>query len=217
MNSYERPLWRIAKIQKLLDQEVAARRASEERCTLISRELAVLKAELSGDTTIDVPILDPSITDSETGKQAEAIVNGHPVADHAVDILRQQSFDVILSTPMLRVWARQGPEAEGQWLGSDLKGLRHSRLLLLLHMLMRPRTVVGTHNADGICQSDDISPQALAQTMRLFRSLLHQDKPDGPYIVNTRVLVNAGTRRGYVANGYTMNANRNYLVILTEF
>lgn len=217
MNAYERPLWRVAKIQKLLDQEVAARRASEERCTLISRELAVLKAELSGDTTIDVPILDPSITDPESGKQAVVLLNGHPVIDRAVETLRHQRFDVILSVPVLRVWARGGAEADGKWHGSDIRGLRHSRLLLLLHMLMRPRTVVGTHNADGICQSDDISPQALAQTMRLFRSLLHQDKPDGPYIVNTRVLVNAGTRRGYVANGYTMNANRNYLVILTEF
>ena len=193
------------------------RRASQERCNLISRELVVLKAELSGDTTIDVPILDPSITDSETGKQAEAIVNGHPVADHAVDILRQQSFDVILSTPMLRVWARQGPEAEGRWLGSDLKGLRRNRLLLLLHMLTHPTAVVGTHNADGICQSDSISSQALAQTVRLLRSLLHQAKPNGPYIVNKKVLVDAGSQRRYVANGYTMNANRNYLVILKEF
>jgi hypothetical protein len=103
MNEYERPLWRITRLQKLLDQEVAARRASEERCTLISRELAVLETELSGNPTMDVPILDPSITDPESAKQPVVFVNGHPVRDRVVETLRHQRLHVILSVPALKV------------------------------------------------------------------------------------------------------------------
>jgi hypothetical protein len=217
VDEYERPLWRIAKIQKLLDQEVAVRRASEERLTLMYRELVVLKTELSGDPAMDVPTLDPSITDPEAGQQAAAMVNGEPVSDRAVEILRRQRFQVILSVPALRVWARGGAEADGKWAGSDIQGLRHNRSLLFLHMLMHPRTVVGTHNVDEICQSDPILPNALARTMKVFRALLYQYEPDGPYIINRRVLVSAGIRRGYMANGYTLSPAHNYLVILKEF
>jgi hypothetical protein len=217
MNEYERPLWRIARLQKLLDQEVAARRASEERCTLISRELAVLKTELSGDPTMDVPILDPSITDPESAKQPVVFVNGHPVSDRVVETLRHQRLHVILSVPALKVWARGGVEADGKWSASDIQGLRPHRLSLFLHMLMHPRTVVGIHNAAEICQSDDVSPNALARTMGVFRAILYQYEPDGPYIINGKVLVGTGIRKGYMANGYTLSPTYNYLVILREF
>lgn len=201
MDEYERPLWRITELQKLLEQEVAARRASEERWALMYREFAVLKAELSGGTRIELPILDPSITDPESGQQAVAFADGHPVVDRAAEILRRQQFQVILSVPALRVWAREEAEADGKWVASDVEGLRRNRSSLFLHMLMHPRTVVGTHNVHEICQSDLISPNALARTIGVFRSLLHQHKPDGPDIVNTRVLVRAGIRKGYMANG----------------
>jgi hypothetical protein len=216
MDEYQRPLWRIAKLQELLEQEVAARRASEERCALISRELVVLKAELSGDATIDTPVFDPSIPDPESGKQAPAIANGRPVSDRVVETLRRQRFQVILSLPALEVRARDGGKPNGKWLTSDIQGLRRNRLSLFVHMLMHPRTVVGTHNVHEICQSDPVLPNALARTMRLFRALLHQYEPDGPYIINTRIIVGAGARRGYVANGYTLNPAHDYLVILKE-
>jgi hypothetical protein len=180
-------------------------------------ELDALAAELSGDASAPgTSTFDSAPPGSSSRDQAAAFANGDPVADPVVGVLRQQRFDVILSLPLLKVWTRAGSRARGQWFRSNVR-LREDRLSLFAYMLMHPGEVVGTHNADDIYRGDAVSANALAQTMRRFRSLLHQRNPTGPYLINTKVLVSAGHRRGYVVHGYMMNANRNYLVICKKF
>jgi len=207
MSGHEQSLRRVAKIQSLLEQEAVVREA-------ILRELGTLKAELSDHASVSsTSASDSCPLMSSREDQAVAFVNGDPVIDRAAEVLRQQRFDVILSAPMLKVWARQGPDAEGKWASSDIAGLRSSRLQLLLYMLTHRGTAVGTHNVDEICRSDDVSPNALAQTMRTFRTLLHQRDPAGPYLINTKSLVQIGRHHSYIGNGYTMNADYSYLLI----
>lgn len=184
------------------------RRASHARHLLIAQELDSLAAELSGNASMT------AVSASE--EQAVAFANGRPVAAPAAEVLRQQRFDVILSLPLLKVWSREGSGTQGKWCQSGVR-LRKNRLSLFTYMLMHPRAVIGPHNAEEICRSDDVSPNALASTMRTFRTLLHQDDPAGPYLVNTKGLVQTSRHHSYIGNGYTMNANHNYLVICEKF